>query len=163
MSPTTRGRVTRLVALAGAAAVPLLPASAAPAGAEGPTIERQRFVETYPDDFILDLCGIETLTTQTQVSRSIVFPDGSEQVHVVRTFVSEDPRLPVERGAGTTFVAADGTRTVVGKPIQLFEPGGGVRLLDAGLVQFGEQLLVRGPHPSLETDDLAPYYCPSTP
>jgi hypothetical protein len=90
-----------------------------------------------------------------------VFPDGSEQIHVVRTFVSEDPRIPVEQGAATTFVTADGTRTVVGKPIQLFGPDGGVRLLDAGLVTFGEELLVRGPHPSLEVDTLAPFYCPS--
>jgi hypothetical protein len=68
---------------------------------------------------------------------------------------------PVERGAATTFVTADGTRTVVGKPIQLFGPDGGVLLLDAGLVTFGEELLVRGPHPSLEVDNLAPFYCPS--
>jgi hypothetical protein len=57
---------------------------------------------------------------------------GSEQVHVVRTFVSDDPRLPIERGAGTTFIAPDGTRKVVGKPLQLIGPDGGVRILDAG-------------------------------
>jgi hypothetical protein len=91
----------------------------------------------------------------------MVFPDGSEQIHVVRTYVPEDPRIPVERGAATTFVAPDGTRTVVGMPIQLFAPDGGVRLLDAGLVTFEEELVVRGPHPFLEVDNLAQFYCPS--
>jgi hypothetical protein len=91
----------------------------------------------------------------------MVFPDGSEQIHVVRTYVPEDPRIPVERGAATTFVAPDGTRTVVGMPIQLFAPDGGVRLHDAGLVTFEEELVVRGPHPFLEVDNLAQFYCPS--
>jgi hypothetical protein len=127
--------------------------------AAGPTIERGRFRERFFDDFILELCGIETYTTLTQVFSVKTFPDGSEQVHVVRTFVSDDPRLPIERGAGTTFVAPDGTRTVIGKPIQLIGPDGGVRLLDAGLVEFGDELVVRGPHPSLDAD-LAEYYCP---
>jgi hypothetical protein len=27
------------------------------------------------------------------------------------------------------------------------------------LVEFGDEVIVRGPHPSLEVD-LAPYYCP---
>jgi hypothetical protein len=135
-------------------------AVAEPASASGPTIQHERFQERFFDDLIFDLCGIETFTTLTQHFTVMDYPDGSEQVHVVRTFVSDDPRLPVERGAGTTFVAPDGTRTVVGKPIQLIGPHGGVRLLDAGLVTFGNELLVRGPHPSLEIDDLAPYYCP---
>lgn len=133
---------------------------ALPAAAGGrPTIERQRFEERFFDDFIFDLCGIRTFTTQTQVSSVKTFPDGRQQIHVVRTFVSEDPRLPIERGAATTFFAADGTRTVIGKPIQLNGPNGGVRLLDAGLVSFGDELVVRGPHPSLDAD-LADYYCP---
>ena len=136
-------------------------ALAAPVSASGPTIEHGRIEERFLDDFILELCGIETFTTLTQSFTVKVFPDGSEQIHVVRTFVPEDPRIPVERGAATTFVTPDGTRTVVGKPIQLFGPDGGVRLLDAGLVTFEEELLVRGPHPSLEVDNLAPFYCPS--
>jgi hypothetical protein len=136
-------------------------ALAAPLSALGPTIEHHRIEERFLDDFVLELCGIETFTTLTQSFTVKVIPDGSEQVHVVRTFVPEDPRIPLEQGAATTFVTPDGTRTVIGKPIQLFGPDGGVRLLDAGLVTFGEGLLVRGPHPSLEVDNLAPFYCPS--
>jgi hypothetical protein len=132
---------------------------ASPAAARGPTIQHERFEERFADDFILDLCGIETVTTWTQQHTIKIFPDGSEQVHVVRTFVSDDPRLPIERGAATTFIAPDGTETVVGKPLQLIGPDGGVRILDAGWVEFGEELIVRGPHPSLGVD-LAPYYCP---
>jgi hypothetical protein len=50
----------------------------------------------------------------------------------------------------------------VGKPIQLIGPDGGVRLLDAGWVEFdpdGNASDVRGPHPSLDAD-LRDYYCP---
>lgn len=133
--------------------------AAAPATAGGPTIHHERLKERFADDFILDLCGIETFTTLTQRSTVKSFPDGSEQVHVVRTFVSDDPRLPIERAAGTTFIAPDGTRRVVGKPLQLIGPNGGVRILDAGWVEYGEEVIVRGPHPSLGVD-LAPYYCP---
>jgi hypothetical protein len=89
------------------------------------------------------------------------FPDGSQQVHITRTFVSDDPRIPIEKGAGTTFIDANGVRTVVGTPIHLIGPNGGTRLIDAGLVTFGDELEVRGPHPSLFVPDLAPYYCPS--
>jgi hypothetical protein len=135
-------------------------AVAAPASAAGPVIQHERIQERFFDDLIFELCGIETFTTLTQRSTVKVFEDGSEQVQVVRTFVADDPRIPIERGAGTSFIAPDGTRTVVGKPIQLIGPDGGVRLLDAGLVTFGNELLVRGPHPSLDVDDLAPYYCP---
>ncbi len=134
---------------------------AAPAGvlAAKPTMERGSFTETFPDDFILDLCGIETMTTWTQHWSVKTFADGSEQVHVNRTFVSDDPRLPIEKGAGATFVSPDGVRTVVDKPIQLIRRGGGVILLDAGRITFGNELEIHGPHPSLFVD-LADYYCP---
>jgi hypothetical protein len=141
----------------GLATVPATTASAGP-----PETERGSFVDTFDDEFILDLCGITTQTTQTQRWSVTTYPDGSEIVHVVRTFVPEDRRIPVEKGAGTTFIAADGTRRVVGKPIQLFDPAGGVRLLDAGWVEFdldGNVADVRGPHPSLDAD-LSEHYCP---
>jgi hypothetical protein len=67
--------------------------------------------------------------------------------------------LPIEKGAATTLFSPDGSRTVVGKPVQLIGPDGGVRLLDAGWVQFGDDVTVRGPHPFLDAD-LADYYCP---
>ena len=119
-------------------------------------------VRTFDDTFIRGLCGIRTRTTETQRWSSTVRADGSEVVHVVRTFVSDDPRLPIEKGAGTTFRAPDGSSRVVGKPIQLIGPNGGVRLLDAGRVVFdraGNPTDVRGPHPSLGAD-LRAYYCP---
>src|SRR5688500_14807884 len=87
---------------------------ASPADAAGPTIFQERFTERFADDFFLELCGIETFTTWTQHHTVKIFPDGSEQIHVVRTFVPDDPRLPIERGAATNFIAPDGTERVVG-------------------------------------------------
>ena len=130
--------------------------------AGGPTREGGSFTETFFDEFIFDLCGIETLTTQTQRWSVKEYPDGSAVVHVVRTFVSDDPRLPIEKGAATSFIAPDGTRRVVGKPIQLIGPKGGVRILDAGWIEldeFDNPIAMRGPHPSFGAE-LAPYYCP---
>jgi hypothetical protein len=157
MNRTASWRIVAVTALG------LATAPATAASADAPLTERGSFVDTFDDDFILELCGIVTRTTVTQRWSSTVYSDGSEIVHVVRTFVPEDPRVPVEKGAGTTFIAADGTRRVVGKPIQLFDPDGGVRLLDAGWVEFdpdGSPTDVRGPHPSLDVD-LHDYYCPS--
>jgi hypothetical protein len=149
--------------LAIATALGLSLAAATPASAARPVKESGSFVDTFEDDFILELCGIRTQTTLTQRWSSKRYADGSEKIHVVRTFVPADPQLPVEKGAGTTFVAPDGSRRVVGKPLQLFDPHGGVRLLDAGWVAFdpdGSVSEVRGPHPSLDVD-LRDYYCPS--
>ena len=147
-----------LIALALAA--PAGVASAAGAGGK-PEIERGSFVDVFADDFIFDLCGIDTTTTLTQRFEVTTFPDGSQHVHVTRTYVSDDPRLPIEKGAGTTFINADGVRRVTGTPIHLIGPRGGTRLIDAGQVTFGNELDVRGPHPSLLVPDLAPYYCPA--
>ena len=156
-------RLFTALATVGAASAVAFPAAAAPAqGARGkPVIERDRFVEVFPDDFIFDLCGIETTTTLTQHDEVKTFPDGSQQVHVTRTFVSDDPRLPIEKAGATTHIDADGVRTVTGTPIHLIGPDGGTRLIDAGRVTFGNELDVRGPHPSLFVPDLAPYYCPT--
>jgi hypothetical protein len=144
-------------------ALGLAAAPATAASADAPVTERGSFVDTFDDDFILDLCGIVTRTTLTQRWSSTVYADGSEIVHVVRTFVPEDPRVPVEKGAGTTFIAADGTRRVVGKPIQLFYPDGGVRFLATGWVEFdpdGNISEARGAHSPLP-EDLREFYCPS--
>lgn len=136
------------------------PAAAAAAAAGKPAIERGSSVETFADDFILDLCGIATTTTLTQHFVVQTYPDGSQQVHVTRTFASADPRIPIEKGSGTSFYDANGVQTVAGTPIHLIGAHGTV-LLDAGLVTFADELDVRGPHPSLLVPDLAPYYCPS--
>jgi hypothetical protein len=151
-------RARRLMAVA---VIGLFALQAQPAAASGPTIERGRFEEYFFDDFFYELCGIETYTTWTQTWSVKTFPDGSEIVHVVRTFTPDDPRIPVERGAGTSFHSPDGTVRVVGMPLQLFEPGGGIRLLDAGSVTFGDDVIVHGHHPvRVWETDLTPYYCP---
>ena len=133
--------------------------SAPSAQAGGPLQERGSTTETFFDDVIFELCGIETMTTLTQHWSVKTYADGSEVVHVTRTYVSDDPRLPIEKGAATSFNAPDGTRRVVGKPIQLIGPKGGVRILDAGWIEIGDTITMRGPHPSFGID-LAPYYCP---
>jgi hypothetical protein len=71
------------------------------AAADGPIIDRFTFVETMPDDFILDICGIDTMTTITGSITVKEFPDGSVQEHVNITLVSDDPRLPIEKQAAT--------------------------------------------------------------
>jgi hypothetical protein len=156
-----RGRLLKGIGIC-ATVFALIAGVASARGAGGkPLIERGSSVDVFADDFIFDLCGIETTTTLTQRFEVKTFPDGSQQVHVTRTYVSDDPRLPIEKGAGTTFIDADGIRTVIGTPIHLIGPEGGTRLIDAGLVTFGTELDVRGPHPSLFVPDLAPYYCPA--
>jgi hypothetical protein len=150
-----------LIALAVAVLATMLPAGLALGG--GPAIIRDSYTVTIHDDFIEELCGIDTVTTVTERWSLKEFADGSAILHVNRTFVPDDPRFPVEKGAGTSFIAADGSRTVVGKPTQLFEPGGGIRLLDAGRALFdasGNLVAVRGRSESLAAADLAVYYCP---
>jgi len=154
--------MTRTVYWTLALASSLVLATATTADAAPPTRDGGSFEETFDDEFLFDLCGIQTRTTLTQRWSSTVYANGSERVHVVRTFVSEDPRFPVEKAAGTTFIAPDGSRRVVGKAIQLIGPHG-VRLLDAGWIAFdadGQVSDVRGPHPSVGVD-LHDYYCPS--
>jgi hypothetical protein len=144
-----------------AAAIVILPAT--PVAAAGPDVVRDSYVDRYQDDLIFDLCGIETWTTVTERWSLKTFADGSQIFHVVRTFVPDDPRIPVEKGAGTTFFAPDGSKTAVGTPIHLFDPDGGTTLIDAGRALFdpdGNLTSVNGPHPALDAD-LAEYYCPN--
>jgi hypothetical protein len=146
---------------AGAAFLCLLGWAPPSAAARGkPLIERGGFLETFDDDFILELCGIHTTTTLTERFVSHTYADGSQKVHVVRTYVSADRRIPIEKGAATSFYNARGVQTVKGTPVHLISSHGTV-LIDAGQVTFGDELRVRGPHPSLFVADLAPYYCPS--
>ena len=118
------------------------------------------YTETFFDDFIYDLCGIETLTTVTERWTLKEFADGSQILHVNRYFVPADPRIPRERGAGTSFFAPDGTKTAVGTPTKLFAlDGRGLLLHDAGRVVFGDDITIRGHVESFDVD-LADYYCP---
>lgn len=156
-------RFATYISYATVAIAALLVLPAVPAAADQPDIERASYVDRYEDDFIFDLCGIQTWTTVTERWSSTKFPNGSETFHVVRTFVPDDPRIPVEKGAGSSFFAPDGTKTTVGTPIHLFGPDGGTTLIDAGRVLFdadGDLTSVDGPHPALEAD-MARYYCPS--
>jgi hypothetical protein len=144
------------------AGVVLVGGTSAPAAAGGPTITKGGGTETFFDDFLFDLCGIPTETTLTEKWTHKQFADGSETLQVVRTFVPADSPFPIEKAAGTSFTAPDGSRRVVGKPIQLIDRPGGVRLLDAGWVLFdpeGNIVEMRGPHPFLSAD-LVEAYCP---
>lgn len=155
------GRVAAAAAVVLGCAVVVSPGAAVAAGG-APTITRGGGVDTFEDDFILDLCGIATETTLTERWTFKEFPDGSSTLHTVRTFVPADPRLPIEKAGATSFDSADGSRVVVGTPILLIRPGVGVVVVDAGRVSFdtsGAVSDVRGPHPFLSAD-LAELYCP---
>ncbi len=148
-------RLSRLVVVA-LLGLLLLPSAAS---AAGPAIYRDSYVDRFFDDYLYDLCGIETYTTVTERWSFKVFPDGTVQFNVVRTFVPDDPRVPIEKGAGTSFTYPDGTRKVVGKPIQLFDRNGGVLLLGAGRTDFSEDgVTIRG-RDGLNVD-MADYLCP---
>lgn len=150
---------TAAVAFAGVGAIAIPPAEAG-----GKPDKRSGVnVETFADDFIFDLCGIATTTTATERWEVKTFSDGSQHVHVVRTYVSADKRIPIEKGAATAFYDAAGNYTVVGTPIHLIGPRGTL-VLDAGRITFdadGNLVDTRGPHPVARAgDDLAKYYCP---
>ena len=148
----------RLVLLLAAAAV-MATAPAAVASGGKPTIEHEVINETFFDDFILDICGVATNTTLTQRTTIKTFPDGSVTVHVNAEFVPDDPRIASERNAFIDRIAPDGTLTTGGLAIRLYRDGEGTVIRDAGWVRFLEDgLVVRGPHPFLETDP-ADVYC----
>jgi hypothetical protein len=144
-------------AVALAAAVAATPAMAA--GGK-PTVEVVVLEETYFDDFIFDLCGVATNTTQTQRTITKTFPDGSETVHINVEYVPDDPSIPSERYARTDRIAPDGTLTIVGLAIRVYREGEGTIIRDAGWVRVVEDgLVVRGPHPFLLETDAADVYC----
>lgn len=113
----------------------------------------------YSDDLFLDVCGVETNTTFSRRTTTKTFPDGSQTVHLVATWIPDDPSLASEQDVQNNFYDPDGTRTVKGLAIRLYRHGEGTIIRDAGWVRFLEDgLLVRGPHPFLETDP-ADVYC----
>jgi hypothetical protein len=144
-------------AVALAAAVAASPAMAA--GGK-PTVEVEVLEETLFDDFIFDLCGVATNTTQTQRTITKTFPDGSETIHINVEYIPDDPSIPSERYARTDRIAPDGTLTIVGLAIRLYREGEGTIIRDAGWVRVVEDgLVVRGPHPFLLDTDPADVYC----
>lgn len=90
-----------------------------------PAVEREVIEDTFFDEFILDICGVETNTTLTQRITTTTFPDGSQTVHVVAEFVPDDRRIASERDAFTDVVAPDGTLTTKGLAIRLCRQGEG--------------------------------------
>jgi hypothetical protein len=151
MRLTTRklaGPVAAITVLAAIAAAPAM------AGGGGkPTVEHEVIHETYFDDFIFDICGVETDTTQTQRTTIKTFPDGSQTVHRIAEWVPDDPSIASERWGRTDRIAPDGTLTIVGLAIRLYRQGEGTIIRDAGWIRFLEDgLVVRGPHTFLDTD-----------
>ena len=139
----------------------VLGATSAPVGqAAAPARVGDSYTETFFDDFIYDLCGIETLTTMTERWTLKEYADGSAILHVNREFLPHDRRIPLERGAGTSFFAPDGTQTTVGSPTRLFDQDSHrLLLVDGGRVVFGDEVEIRGHVESFDVD-LAEYYCP---
>jgi hypothetical protein len=155
-------QITRKLAGPAAAMAVLVATAAAPAMAGGggkPTVEHEVIHQTFFDDYAFGLCGVETETTQTQRTIIKTFPDGSQTVHRIAEWVPDDPSIASERWARTDRIAPDGTLTIVGLAIRVFRHGEGTIIRDAGWVRVLEDgLVVRGPHPFLDTDP-ADVYC----
>jgi hypothetical protein len=146
--------------IAATLAVTTLAAGAGVALAAKPASEHSgQFRETFFDDFIFELCGIETMTTVTERWTLTTYADGSQRFTDSRKFVPADVRIPIEYGSGMSTWDANGVQTVHGSPIRLQRRGEGIILLDAGLVVRSDDPTVHGPHPSLDLD-LTEYYCP---
>ena len=160
--PSIIRRGTVGIVLASTIVSPKIAEAAAHGSGGGPVIERQHYTDYLaPDDFFIDLCGIVTNTTVKELDILKTWPDGSQSFHVERSFIPEDPRLPIERGAGTSYFAPDGTMIAIkGKPIQLIGADGGVRAVDAGLTLLGDPTVVHGHNDvGIDNEDLAPFYC----
>ena len=145
--------------LALALTLSLLPVAAL---AAGPERETDSYTDYFHDDFIFEMCGIDTWTTVTERYTLKTWPDGSQTFQDVRTFVPDDVRIPIEKGAGTGRFLPDGTKIVNGKPLQLFDRDGGILLLGTGYATFdpdGNVLVAHGHDEALQVD-LSEYYCP---
>jgi hypothetical protein len=147
-------RLAPVAVVATLAAIVASPTATAAAGQGGkPVVEREVVEETFFDEYILDICGVETNTTFTQRSVVKTFPDGSRTVHTVARWVPDDPTIASELDARTDIFASDGTQTVKGLAIKVYRKGEGTIIRDAGWVRFLQDgVLFRGPHPFLETD-----------
>jgi len=151
----------RTIRLAAAATLALgvVASAASAAHASEPEIVQGSNHETFPDDFILNLCGFETMTTVTEHWTLWTYADGSQKFQTSRRYVPADPRIPIEYGSAMSTFDPDGTQTVHGSPIRLRRYGEGIILRDAGYIRFGDPLTIHGPHPSFDLD-LSELYCP---
>jgi hypothetical protein len=150
----------RALFVSAAFAVVLGATSAGVVRAQAPVQITDSYTEVIYDDFIFELCGIETLTTVTERWTLKEFADGTAMLHVNREFLPHDRRIPLERGAGTSFFAPDGTQTTVGSLTRLFDQDSHrLLLVDGGRVVFGDEIAIRGHVESFDVD-LAEYYCP---
>ena len=149
----------RSLTLAVSLALALAATGTATVHASRPIRDSDSYTVRFHDDFILDLCGIDTYTTLTERWTFKEFADGSTMLQVTRTFVPDDPRIPIEKGAGAAFTTPDGTRTVVGLPLLLFGERGTIVVAAGNTLFSGDDMIVRGPDPDL--NDLSVYYCPS--
>jgi hypothetical protein len=152
-----RSTLARAVAIAAVGSAIL----AGSVSAASPTV---RVSDSYTERFHDPLCGVDQMTTLTERWTWTEFADGSATLQVVRTFVPDDPRLPVEKGAGTNHISPDGTETVTGAPLVLFWPEStgkhGVMVIAAGKAVFSEDgVTFRGDTPDLSDEALDRYYC----
>jgi hypothetical protein len=134
--------------------------------AAAPYRESDSYTVRFFDDFIDDLCGIATWTTLEEQWTFKEFADGSMLFHVVRTFIPDDARIPIEKGAGSRHTTPEGISKVVGSPLRLYDrSGGGIRVIGAGQVVFdpeGHPIRIRGQYPDMSDEALASYYCPAS-
>ena len=136
-------------------------AGAAPTLAAKPEIVHSgTYTDTFEDDFIFDLCGIETMTTVTERWTLTTYADGSQRFTNSRKFVPADPRIPIEYGAAMSTFDVNGVQTVHGSALRLQRRGEGIILLYAGFHQLSEDPTIHGPFPASLESDLSEYYCP---
>ncbi|HEX2155211.1 MAG TPA: hypothetical protein VHL52_14695 [Acidimicrobiia bacterium] len=130
-------------------------APAALAAGGGKPLVRERFNERFveePEQFVLDVCGVEVRTEFHFRGHFTLYPDMTARVHFNDHIVSTDPDtgkvLLVERNSANVFSQPvvevideeAGTLTVMfedtvrGVPLKWRIPGEGVILLDAGTV-----------------------------
>jgi hypothetical protein len=152
-------RIARTLLAVNLALVALWVSAGGTLAAKPEIVQSGTYTDTFEDDFILDLCGIETLTTVTERWTLMTYADGSQRFTVSRRFVPDDPRIPTEYGAGMSTWDSNGIQTVHGSPIRLYRRGERVVLLAAGYITLSDDPTIHGPHFPLDMD-LAPYYCP---
>ena len=138
--------------------------------AAGKPVEQERFDDQFveePDNFVLDVCGVEVRTEFHFWGTFTLYPDMTAREHVNTHLESTDPEtgevLLVERNSANIFSEPvveifdeeAGTLTVMfedtfrGAPFKWRVRGEGVILLDAGTVTFNQTLVI-----DLATDEL---------